>query len=210
METHAGAPLPSAAPNRPGATGEEHAAAFRGPREQGSGAAPMERVIVIGSPGAGKSTFARRLRDERGPPLTYLDMIWHLPNGENVAREEFDARLDAALKGERWVIDGNYLRTLERRLERSDTVFFFDLPVETCLAGARSRIGRPREDLPWVERELDPAFADYIARFPREQRPAILAALGARPARVRLVTFRSHEEADAFRLGARQRRPGAE
>ena len=53
----------------------------------------MERAIVIGSPGAGKSTFARRLRDASRIPLYYLDMIWHLPDHTNVSREEFDMQL---------------------------------------------------------------------------------------------------------------------
>ena len=57
----------------------------------------MERVIVIGSPGAGKSTFARRLRDASQIPLYYLDMIWHLPDRTNVSREEFDMQLQEIL-----------------------------------------------------------------------------------------------------------------
>ena len=143
----------------------------------------LERVLVIGSPGAGKSTLARGLRDALGLPLVYLDMIWHKPDGTNVTQAEFDERLAAALNGERWIIDGNYLRTLERRLERCDAVIFLDLPVEACLAGAAARIGQPREDLPWQEDALDPEFADYIRRFPIEQRPEVVrsARCVARP-----------------------------
>ena len=55
----------------------------------------MKRVIVIGSPGAGKSTFARKLRDRTGLPLYYLDMIWHLPDRTNINKEEF----------RQWIID---------------------------------------------------------------------------------------------------------
>ena len=53
----------------------------------------MRRVIVIGSPGAGKSTFFRELRDRTGLPLHYLDMIWHLPDRTNISKEEFDKKL---------------------------------------------------------------------------------------------------------------------
>lgn len=162
------------------------------------------RVLVAGCPGAGKSTFARRLCDRLGLPLVHLDMIWHKPDGTHVTHEEFDRSLDAELARDRWVIDGNYLRTLERRLARADTVFLFDLPVATCLAGAAARIGHPREDLPWVETELDPEFVDYIRRFPVEQRPQLLETLGTRPAGCRLVTFRSHAEADDYLERMRQ------
>ncbi|MGN1108949.1 MAG: adenylate kinase, partial [Oscillospiraceae bacterium] len=118
----------------------------------------MKKVIVIGSPGAGKSTFARRLRDVSGLPLYYLDMIWHKPDGTNVSEEEFDRELREILSRERWLIDGNYQRTLEERLKLCDTVFLLDFPVEVCLAGAQSRIGKKREDLPWTETEFDPEF----------------------------------------------------
>ena len=108
----------------------------------------MKRILVIGCPGAGKSTFARVLRDRTGLPLWYLDQIWHRPDRTNVSREEFDARLGELLRGPEWIIDGNYLRTLEVRLQAADTVFLLGYPTEVCLEGARSRIGTRREDLP--------------------------------------------------------------
>ena len=157
-----------------------------------------QRILVIGSPGAGKSTFARKLHNALDLPLVYLDMLWHKADQTTVAREEFDAKLDAILRRDRWIIDGNYARTLERRLKRADAVFLFNLPAEECLAGATARIGRPREDLPWTEHELDAEFAEYIRRFPIDQLPQLLATLDARSRSTSLITFRSHEEADAY------------
>lgn len=102
----------------------------------------MLKILVIGSPGAGKSTFARKLRNVTGLPLYYLDMLWHNPNRTNISREEFDARLSEIVKMEEWIIDGNYQRTLEMRLRECDTVFLLDYPLEICLLGAESRIGK--------------------------------------------------------------------
>lgn len=113
----------------------------------------MKKVMVIGSPGAGKSTFARSLRDVTGFPLYYLDMIWHKPDKTHISIEEFDIRLRELTALDEWIIDGNYSRTLELRLCACDTVFLLDFPTETCLAGAKSRIGHKREDLPWFEDE---------------------------------------------------------
>ena len=159
---------------------------------------PFTRALVIGCPGAGKSTFARGLRDATGIPLVYLDMIWHKPDGTNVSPEEFDQRLAEKLARERWIIDGNYLRTLPERLKRCDAVFSLDLPAEECLAAARGRIGQPREDLPWRETEFDPEFGEYILRFPTDQRPKLLALLDAWRDDRAIVTFRSHDEANRY------------
>ena len=81
----------------------------------------MKRVIVLGSPGAGKSTFARKLRDRTGLPLYYLDKIWHLPDRTHISREAFDEKLADILKTDQWIIDGNYRRTIEMRLKCCDT-----------------------------------------------------------------------------------------
>lgn len=133
----------------------------------------MNRVIIIGCPGAGKSTFARKLSEKTGLPLFYLDMIWHKADRTNVTTDEFDAVLYGIMSGEQWIIDGNYLRTMPERLKKADTVFFFDMPVDVCLAGAIERLGKAREDMPWKEDELDEEFRQWILDFPESQLPVI-------------------------------------
>ena len=158
----------------------------------------MNKVLVIGSPGAGKSTFARRLRDLTGLPLYYLDRLWHKPDKTTVPREAFDAALRDILKRDQWIIDGNYRRTLEPRLKASDTVFFLDYPVEVCLAGAAERIGKRREELPFVEEEFDEEFRQQILNFPADTRPAVCELLDKYRADTRVVVFRSREEAETY------------
>ena len=115
----------------------------------------MKKVMVIGCPGAGKSTFARKLQELTGLPLYYLDMIWHKPDRTNISREEFDRRIHEIVSQDAWIIDGNYNRTLELRMRECDTVFFLDYPLEVCLEGSASRIGKERVDIPWKEEEFD-------------------------------------------------------
>ena len=169
------------------------------------------RMIVIGCPGAGKSTFARGLRDITGLPLYYLDQIWHRADQTNVTREAFDRALQAILEEDDWIIDGNYGRTLEMRLEKCNAVFLLDYPLEVCLAGARARIGQKREDMPWVEETLDPEFQEWIENFARDQRPHIDELLEKYKAGREIVIFHTREEAAAYlreaRSAARSARP---
>ena len=157
----------------------------------------MKRILVIGCPGAGKSTFARRLRDETGLPLYHLDMIWHRPDKTNIGREEFDLRLSEIFEKDEWIIDVNYDRTLEMRFERCDTVFLFDLPTEVCLRGAESRIGKKREDMPWVEEEFDGEFRQWIVDFSKRALPHIYE-LTDKYKDKNIIIFRSHVEVDTY------------
>ena len=158
----------------------------------------MQKVLVIGCSGAGKSTFARRLRDITGLPLYYLDRLWHKADRTHITREEFDRVLAEWLARSAWIIDGDYSRTLPQRLEACDTVFFLDFPLEVCLAGVENRRGAQRPDMPWVEEELDAEFLQYILDFGQAQLPAIRAMLEPYRGRRQILTFRSRAGADAW------------
>ena len=158
----------------------------------------MLKVIVIGSPGAGKSTFARSLRDSLDLPLYYLDMLWHRPDQTNISREEFDTRLAEILRTDKWIIDGNYQRTLEVRLKECDTAFLLDYPLEICLSGAAARIGKKREDLPWIESEFDSGFKQWILDFSKDQLPQIYTLLKKYQEEKNIIIFKSRQEADSY------------
>ena len=153
---------------------------------------------MIGSPGAGKSTFARRLHAMTGLPLYHLDNIWHLPDRTTISREEFDARLGYILAQDRWIIDGNYSRTLEPRFKCCDAVFLLDYPLEVCLAGVGARIGKKREDMPWIEYEFDEEFRQFITEFPQTRLPNIYRLLEEYGQGREIHIFRSREEADSY------------
>lgn len=158
----------------------------------------MKKAIIIGSPGAGKSTFARKLHAKTNLPLYYLDMLWHKADKTNISQEEFDKRLREITEKDEWIIDGNYSRTLEMRLQVCDTVFFLDFPTEVCLAGVESRISKKRVDMPWVETEFDAEFRQWIVDFPKTHLPKIYALLEQYKDGKEIIIFKSREEADAY------------
>ena len=158
----------------------------------------MKKVIVIGCPGSGKTTFAKKLGDKTGLPLYHLDAIWHKPDRTHISREEYDLRLDEILAFDSWIIDGNYSRTIESRLSACDTVFLFDLPKEICLEGAISRLGKDRYDMPWIDRELDPSFRDEIENFGSKNLPKIYTLIDRYKDGKTVIIFKSREQADEF------------
>lgn len=158
----------------------------------------MEKVIVIGCPGSGKTTFSGKLHEATGLPLFHLDAIWHRADRTHISRDEFDTRLGEILAHESWIIDGNYSRTLERRIKACDTVFLFDLPTELCLEGVSLRLGKERPDMPWVDTEIDPWFKQEIEEFGEKQLPEIYDLLTKYKHEKKIIIFTSREEADEF------------
>lgn len=157
----------------------------------------MRKVLVIGCPGAGKSTFARELAARTDLPIHYLDIIWHRPDRTTVSRDEFDRRLAEIMGGDEWIIDGNYKRTLPVRIRGADTVFFLDYPVDICLAGAIERLGKPRPDMPWKDDlELSDEFRQWILDYPKDQLPVIRQLLKSFTGT--LHTFHSRAEATEY------------
>ncbi len=161
----------------------------------------MKKVIVIGCPGSGKTTFAEKLNKYTGLPLYYLDAIWHRPDKTHIPREEFDERIIEIFSTDEWIIDGNYGRTIEMRLKECDTVFLFDLPTEVCLQGATERLGKGRYDLPWVEKELDSEFEGFIKEFSEKSLPRIYDLIEKYKEEKQVTIFKSREEADEYLLG---------
>ncbi len=159
----------------------------------------MKRILVIGCPGSGKSTFSRALHAASGIPLFHLDMLYWNPDKTTVERTVFRERLAKVMQGDEWIIDGNYASTLEMRLPYCDTVFFLDYPVEVCLDGIAARKGKARTDIPWIESKSDEDedFLAFVQAFAATQRPTILALL-ARYSDKNVFVFTSREEAATF------------
>ena len=158
----------------------------------------MKKIIIIGCPGSGKTTFAEKLHQKIKLPLYHLDAIWHREDRTHITREDFDSQLAKILSLDKWIIDGNYTRTVECRIVASDTVILFDLPTDVCLEGAISRLGKKRLDMPWVDTELDHNLKTEIEQFGSKNLPVIYELLQKHQANKTIIIFQSRNEADKF------------
>lgn len=165
----------------------------------------MERVLIIGNAGSGKTTFSRQLSQAQELPLVHLDRLYWRGSWEHLPPDEFDALLQTELEKPRWIIDGNFNRTLSHRLQYCDTVFFFDLPALTCLAGITKRIltsyGKVREDMGGDCREhFDKqklSLYRNVLTFNKQHRKDYYRLL-AKAGNVNVTVFKNRRQAKAF------------
>ena len=135
----------------------------------------MERIVIIGCGGAGKSTLARQLGEKLNIPVVHLDKLWWKPNWVETSREEFDAKLAQELAKPRWIMDGNFNRTMPERVARCDTIIYLDFSRLACLLGVLKRVittyGTVRPDMgEGCPERFDWKFLQWVWNYNREKR----------------------------------------
>lgn len=159
----------------------------------------MNRIIVIGCPGSGKSTFSKALHKITNIPLYHLDMMYWNSDRTTVEQSVFLKLLSNTMKKSQWIIYGNYQSTLELRLQVCDTVIFLDYPVDVCLNGIAERKGKARTDIPWVEPENqeDNTFIDFVKSYNSQSRPKVIWLLN-KYSNKDIYIFKQRKDADEF------------
>lgn len=163
----------------------------------------MKRVLVIGSGGAGKSTFARRVAERTGLPLIHLDALYWRAGWQETPKQEWAETVEQLVRQDAWVMDGNYGGTLDRRLEAADTVIFLDLPRWICLHRVvKRRIrfhGRSRPDMAeGCSEQLSWEFLRWIWSYPKDRRPKLLSKLEEHARGRNMVILRSPSAVERF------------
>ena len=162
----------------------------------------MEKILIIGCSGSGKSTLARQLKERLGLPVVHLDQLWWQEGWQSVSREEFDARLDMALRMDRWIIDGNYSRTMETRLAKCDTIIYLDFNRWVCLLGMCQRVfgsyGKVRPDMAkGCPERFDWDFVKWIWNFNRDNRVRNYTWI-AKTKHAKAIVLKSRKEVKQF------------
>ena len=158
------------------------------------------RIMVVGSGGAGKSTFARELGGITGLPVLHLDRLFWKPGWTPTPSDEWRCVVEELVARPDWIIDGNYGSTLALRVERCDAIVFFDVNRFACLWGVLKRVLRHHgtvrpdmgEDCP---EHADWEFVRWIWNFPRTSRPSVIEAIRSAPEGTEVVAIRSRRAA---------------
>ena len=135
----------------------------------------MERIVIIGCGGAGKSTLARQLGEKLDIPVVHLDRLFWKPGWVEESKEEFDRKLALELEKDRWIIDGNFNRTMPQRLQKCDTILYLDFSRLTCLLGVAKRIittyGKVRPDMgEGCPERFDLEFLQWVWNYNKRNR----------------------------------------
>lgn len=144
----------------------------------------MRRVLVVGSGGSGKSTFADALGRSTGLPVVHLDRHFWQPGWVPTPRDEWAAMQRAMVAEDEWILDGNYSGTIDVRLARADTVILLDLGRWRCLWRMLTRTLRQlgkEVTAPGCPDRFEWEFTRWVWSYPRRSRPRILAAIERGP-----------------------------
>lgn len=170
----------------------------------------MKRVLVIGSGGAGKSTFSRRLHELTNLPLIHLDKLYWQPNWVEPTKEEWQETIEKILEKDEWILDGNFGGTMELRMNACDTVIWLNLPPSVCVYQALKRVlkyyNKNRPDMgEGCNEKFDWNFLWWIWTFKRSKSGITLTTLVEKYQDTKnIIRLRSNRETENFFMNFRK------
>ncbi|HJQ34317.1 MAG TPA: DNA topology modulation protein [Pyrinomonadaceae bacterium] len=163
----------------------------------------MRKILVIGTGGAGKSTFARALGERLGLPVIHLDREYWRAGWVEPPKDEWRQRVEELSARAAWVMDGNYSGTFDVRFDACDTIIFLDLPRAVCLWRVLKRSVMYRRTLrpdmaEGCPERLDFKFIQWIWGYRSTRRPKVLALLERHSRDKRVIHLSTRAEVEQF------------
>ncbi len=135
------------------------------------------RISIVGGSGTGKSTLCDILSKKFDLPAIHLDAINFNANWVEIDKKERDRIISAKSKEEKWVIDGNYNKTLKERFDKADLIIWLDYSTAMQLKGVLKRYFKTRNnerpEIPGCKERLEFQFLKYVATYNKKKRPVI-------------------------------------
>jgi len=163
----------------------------------------MQRILVLGCCGSGKSTFSKKVHSILKLPLIHLDSHYHKPNWVEPEKEEWEKVLKKILRRESWIMDGTYLESLDERIKKSDAIIYLDYSLIKCFFRVIKRVlidfGKKRSDMaPGCKEEFDLEFLWFVLTFNNKFRKGFIQKLNLIKDEKKVVIFKTDKQADKF------------
>ena len=91
-----------------------------------------QKIMIIGRPGGGKSTFALKLKEILKLPLYHLDKYFYVDNWQPRDYQAFLETQQQFVDSSTWIIDGNSTKSYENRYAKADLCLYFNFPRYQC------------------------------------------------------------------------------
>lgn len=166
----------------------------------------MEKIVIFGSPGSGKTTLAQKLGSRLDIEVFHLDRLFWNPGWEEKPLATRITIQQELIRANRWIMEGTYLDSSDVRLNAADTIIFLDTFFLLCLLRVFIRRikyhNKPRLDLPQgCSEKLRWRYILKVLVFPIRGRQSFLKQKWA-PRRDNeeklLLWFRSSKEIEDF------------
>ena len=135
------------------------------------------RISIVGGSGSGKSTLCNILSKELNLPAIHLDAINFNANWVEINKTERDKIISTKIEDEKWIIDGNYNRTLKERFKKADLIIWLDYSTFMQLKGVLKRYlktrNNERPEIPGCKEKLDFKFIKYVLTYNKKKKTII-------------------------------------
>ncbi len=159
----------------------------------------MKKIMIMGSSGSGKSTLAKELSQLLDIEAIHLDVFFHHFNWKTLSKEEQIVVHEKILKKDSWIIEGNWSKTLDSRINDADMIIYLNFSLSKCLYRVIARYLKNRKkervDKPLgCKEKIDLQFILYVIEYHRKKKNEIKRYLKEEIKHKKIIIINSTKE----------------